>query len=220
MLIDVRLHSLVHNSNERLDKSVHLSELLSRLVATRKVQVRTAITKNSARIGQNGRIVRVVVGKQSLLRGRFGVIVDGGTTAALEHIYRRVRHDDVLDESVEALEQNGLLDLLARRQVPQDSCDALLDGLVRCAFQQAYERRYATGVSNLDLVLVIGAAVREISQSTARVAMHIGHVAIEHVTQLAYAAQQTSLLLDRVVLVAQVLQVGRRVRLDLVGRVR
>ncbi len=223
MLIDIGLHCLVNNANERLDESVHLAELLPRFVAAGEVQVGATIAQHTARICQHSRIVRVVVGEQALLGGRLGMVAtteSSRATIAVEHVNRRVRHDDVFDESVQALEQDGLLDLLARGQVPQDGGDALLHRLVLGSLEQANQGGYAARVPDLDLVLVVGAAVGQVAEGTARIAMHIGHLAIQHVTQLAHAAEQTRLLLDRVVLVAQMLQIGRRVRLDLVGRVR
>ena len=227
-IIHIRPNRLVNYLNKRLNKSIAVPQLLARLIAIRELQIRAAVPENPGGVRQHGRVVRVVRRKQPLRalqltltqRERRGPIIIGvHIRRARQYINRRIRHDYILDQRIKTLHKNRLLDLLARRQVPQNRCDALLDRFIAGALQEAHQSRNAAAVRNLQLVLVVGLAVREVSEGAAGVARHAHVLAAEEVDEAADAVQGARLRLDRVVLVAQVLQVGARVRLDLVALV-
>ena len=224
--VAIRLDGLVHNAHECVDEAVAVAQLLARLVAVGKLQIGAAVAQHTRGIGQHGRVLGLTRRGRArgdcLRRGRLGAICcrrrrrrcwlrSGG-----DHI----GHNGVLDESGEAVVQYGLLDLLARAQIPQHGRDALLDRLVASSPQQAHEGGNGRLVAHLELVVVVVLAVGEIAQSAARIATHVAVVGAEQGDEAPDATERARLGLHRVVLVAQVLQVGRSVGAYLVRRVR
>jgi hypothetical protein len=116
-----------------------------------------------------------------------------------------IGHNDILDESAQTFGQNLLLNLLTRAQIPQNSRTRLAHIIIMRALHQPNKRRYSATIANLQLVIIIRLAVREVPQSATRVLVHLGDVRVEQRDETPDTAEKASLSLLAVVLVDEVL---------------
>lgn len=148
LVANVRLlDGRAHHIQQRLHQPVAVAQLRARILAGRR-----DVAQHAARIAEHIRPARV---------------------ARTVPIPAGVRYNDVRDNDGDAVIDDGALQVLARGHVPHDAGDQLLDVRFGGAAEQADEGADAAGVLDGALVLVVLAAVGEVAQGAARVAVDL-----------------------------------------------